>query len=155
MSTPAEAPPASGFAPLVPELDVTDLARSLDFWTGLLGFRIAYQRPAEGFAYLEREGRGALTVQVMLCRRNGKWEPAPLEAPFGRGINLQIETRGLAPILAALEAAGWPLFRPVEEAWYRTGAMEGGQRQFLVQDPDGYLLRFTESLGTRPRAEDL
>ncbi|MXP65517.1 VOC family protein [Roseomonas sp. M0104] len=150
MTTPAEAPPASGFAPLVPELDVTDLARSLDFWTRVLGFRIAYQRPAQGFAYLEREGPGALTVQVMLCRYNGGWAVAPLEHPLGRGINFQIETRGLAPILAALEDEGWPLFRPVAEAWYRAGTLEAGQRQLLVQDPDGYLLRFIESLGTRP-----
>ncbi|MDJ0386844.1 VOC family protein [Roseomonas sp. E05] len=153
MTTPAEAPPASGFAPLVPELDVTDLARSLDFWTRVLGFRIAYQRPAEGFAYLEREGPGALTVQLMLCRYNGAWAVAPLEPPFGRGINFQIGTCGLAPILAALESESWPLFQPVEEEWYRAGAVEVGQRQFLVQDPDGYLLRFTESLGTRPWPE--
>jgi hypothetical protein len=36
-----------------------------------------------------------------------------------------------------------------EEKWYRTGARETGVRQFLVQDPDGYLLRLQQRLGER------
>ncbi|MGB3124793.1 MAG: VOC family protein, partial [Pseudomonas sp.] len=35
---------------LVPELMVTDLRKSLDFWVALLGFEVAYQRLEEGFA---------------------------------------------------------------------------------------------------------
>ncbi len=38
----------------------------------------------------------------------------------------------------------------VEDAWYRAGTTEVGQRQFLVQDPDGYLLRLGAKLGERP-----
>ncbi|WP_244876994.1 VOC family protein [Acidocella facilis] len=37
-----------------------------------------------------------------------------------------------------------------EEAWYRAGEVEVGQRQFLVMDPDGYLLRLAEDIGERP-----
>jgi hypothetical protein len=55
----------------------------------------------------------------------------------------------LEPILAALAGAGWPLFEAPSEAWYRTGDVEGGQREFLVQDPDGYLLRIAQDLGHR------
>ena len=137
--------PDGGFAPLVPELDVTGLAASLAFWCGPLGFTVAYDRPAAGFAYLQRAG-----AQVMLCRRNGNWDTGPLGRPFGRGINLQIRVASIAPILAALDAAGWALFRPVQERWHRIGGTLGGSRELLVQDPDGYLLRFQEDLGTRP-----
>ena len=136
--------PEGGFNALVPELDVLDLARSLGFSCGPLGFHVAYDRPAAGFAYLVR---GA--AQVMLCERNGSWEVAELSPPFGRGVNFQIKVESLDPILDALAAVGWPLFRPPAEAWYRTGDREGGQREFLVQDPDGYLLRFAQDLGTR------
>lgn len=139
------AQPDGGFALLVPELDVTDLAASLAFWCGLLGFTVAYDRPAAGFAYLEREG-----AQVMLCQRNGNWDTGPLERPFGRGINLQIRVGSIASILAALDGGGWPLFRPVQERWYCIGNSQGGSRELLVQDPDGYLLRFQEDFGTRP-----
>lgn len=141
----AHGEPEGGFAALVPELDVADLEASLRFWCGALGFRIAYARPEDGFAYLEREG-----AQVMLCRRNGNWETAPLEHPFGRGLNLQITVAALAPLLEGLAAAGWPLFREAHAARYRVGEGSVHVRQFLVQDPDGYLLRFSERIPDYP-----
>ena len=137
--------PSGGFNPLVPELDVTDIHASLAFWCGLIGFDVAYDRPAARFAYLVRG-----PLQVMLCERNGSWEVGELVRPFGRGINLQMTVSTLTPILQALEAANWPLFQPPGDVWYRAGEGEAGQREFLVQDPDGYLLRFAQRLGTRP-----
>lgn len=64
-------------------------------------------------------------------------------------LNLQIAVSAVAPILAALAAADWPLFMAPERKWYRAGAVETGVGQFLVQDPDGYLVRFAEPLGER------
>ncbi len=161
--------PVGGFAPMVPELDVLDLEASLNFWCGILGFTVAYDRPERGFAYLERpvaapartpQARDGLRqskpvasvcgAQVMLCRRNGTWETAAAERPFGRGINFQCHVDNLSPLLDRLSGAGWKLFRPVEDNWYRAGDLETGCREFLVQDPDGYLLRFSEDLGLRP-----
>ena len=136
--------PAGGFAALVPELSVSDIGASLAFWCGVLGFAVAYDRPTARFAYLVR-GR----VQVMLCERNGRWETAAMERPFGQGINLQMAVERIGPLVTALEAAGWPLYEGPTEAWYRIGDREGGNLEFLVQDPDGYLLRFAENLGSR------
>lgn len=79
-----------------------------------------------------------------------QWVPAPLDAPLGRGVNFQIEVQALQPILDRLATAGWSLFMEPEEAWYRIGDSEGGQRQFVVQAPDGYLLRLAEDLGKQP-----
>src|SRR5262249_38753544 len=101
--------------------------------------------PAARFAYLIR-GR----LQIMLCERNGRWEPGEMHRPFGRGVNFQMMVDRLDPMLDALLSASWPLYEEPNEVWYRTGDTEGGQREFLVQDPDGYLLRFAESLGQRP-----
>jgi catechol 2,3-dioxygenase-like lactoylglutathione lyase family enzyme len=136
--------PEGGFAVLVPELDVSNLPRSLEFWCDYLGFRVAYDRPAAGFAYLERDG-----AQVMLCQINGEWLTGSLQPPFGRGINFQIMVADIGPPLAKLAKAGWPLFRDAKESWYRVGDEEHGSREFLVQDPDGYLVRFSQSLGVR------
>ncbi|SEP43672.1 Catechol 2,3-dioxygenase [Methylobacterium sp. ap11] len=136
------------FARLTPELLITDLAASLHFWVNLIGFRVAFDRPEDGFAYLDLEG-----AQVMLETRNSssrQWLTGPLEAPLGRGINFEIGVPAVEPILNRLEAAGWPLYMAVEDKWYRAGAIEVGQRQFLVQDPDGYLLRLAATLGERP-----
>ena len=160
--------PVGGFAPMVPELDVLDLEASLSFWCGILGFTVAYDRPERGFAYLERpvaapgqatqaqDGyarpkpiASACGAQVMLSRRNGHWETAAAERPFGRGINFQFHVDSVSPLLDRLSDAGWKLFRPVEDTWYRAGDVETGCREFLVQDPDGYLLRFSARLGQR------
>lgn len=70
-------------------------------------------------------------------------------SPLGRGMNLEIKVLSAAPLLAALAAAGRPLFQAPEEKWYRSGDTEIGVREFLVQDPDGYLIRFSERTGER------
>jgi catechol 2,3-dioxygenase-like lactoylglutathione lyase family enzyme len=138
------APPRGGWAKLVPELLVNDLAASRDFWTQVLGFEIAYQRP--GFAYLERrEG-----CQIMLCERSPKWETAPLEAPFGRGVLLQVFVDRVDDVLSKLLAVGHPLYVEPRDTWRRWGDREGGKREIVVQDPDGYLVMLAEDLGERP-----
>ncbi|WP_010142038.1 bleomycin resistance protein [Oceanicola sp. S124] len=133
---------------LVPELAVTDWRVSRDFYCDLLGFRCRYAREEEGFCYLEREGAEIMLDQIGEGR-DFDGGHLPEGRPFGRGMNLQIGVNALAPMLAALEAAGVALFLGPEEKWYRIGDEEGGNRQIVVADPDGYLLRFYEDLGRR------
>ncbi len=133
--------PQGGFQALVPELDVSDLETSLAFWCGPLGFQIAYDRPAARFAYLERG-----PLQIMLCQRNGRWEVGEMQYPFGRGMSLQMKVDDLSVMVDALNQANWPIYEGPYDMWYRVGDSERGQREFLVQDPDGYLLRFAERL---------
>ena len=79
------------------------------------------------------------------------WQTAPLEPPFGRGINLQIEVTDVGAVVAVCQQHGIALFRPLTERWYATQpSITEGQREFLVQDPDGYLLRFAEYIGQKP-----
>jgi len=137
--TASDHPPTGGFASLVPELTVLDMTASLHFWCDVLGFEIAYQRPEHNSVYLERSG-----AQVMLELRHGSWETGALQRPLGRGINFMMYVESLDPMLDALAAASWPLFRSSEEARYRMGEQEIAQHEFLVQDPDGYLLRFAQ-----------
>ncbi|MBO0982725.1 VOC family protein [Rathayibacter sp. SD072] len=132
---------------LVPELLVEDLERSLAFWCGPCGFALRYSRPEEGFAYLVRGGAHVMLDTVGLGR---DWITAPLERPLGRGANLQIRVDDADAVGEALRRAGVVLFGEPETRWYRTGGRESGVRQVLVTDPDGYLLRFQSSLGSRP-----
>jgi len=128
---------------------VTDLVTSLRFWRDLCGFTVVFDRFDEGFAYLDLNGG-----QVMLEQRgrNRNWVTGPLEIPLGRGINFQVSVSAIEPILEALVRAEWPLFMEPERKWYRTGAVETGMHQFLVQDPDGYLIRFSARIGQQPLA---
>lgn len=143
------APPKGGWSKLVPELLVSDIEKSLSFWRGVLDFEIAYRRPAEKFVYLQRpEG-----IQIMLCERSGKWETAELEQPYGRGAMYQLYVDDWDVLLASVSAAGWPLHTGPREVWRRHGDREGGQREFFVQDPDGYLLMIAQMIGQRPLRE--
>lgn len=139
-------PPRDGFARLVPELMVSDINRSMDFWCRCLGFEIAYHRLESGFAYLQRHD-GA---QVMVCQRDGTWETAEMQNPYGRGVNLQILVDDIEPLIRSLEREGKPFYQRPCIVWRRYGDREGGRHEFLVQDPNGYLLLFAKALGERP-----
>jgi catechol 2,3-dioxygenase-like lactoylglutathione lyase family enzyme len=131
---------------LVPELLITDLDKSLDFWCRLCGFAVLYHRIQEGFAYVA-SGTAHLMLEQAGMGRN--WITGPLERPLGRGINFQVSVPSIEPLLNALKEEGWPLFLAPETRWYKTGEHETGVVQFLVADPDGYLVRFQASLGRR------
>ena len=148
---------------LVPELDVTDLATSLRFYAGVLGFRTLFERPAERFAYLERDG-----VELMIQEAGGpgrRFRTAPLEPPHGRGVNFQLRVQDVDAVHARAVEAGADVVVPMEERWYRvdvaeaggrwrtTGPAVAGNRQFVVADPDGYLWRPFRDLGTRPATD--
>ncbi len=134
---------------LVPELAVTDWRKSRSFYCSLIGFAVRYERPEEGFSFLELGGAELMIDQISLGRTFAM-DGAPLEYPLGRGLNLQILVTNVDAILARLETANIPFYLPPEEKWYRRDNMEAGNRQFVVADPDGYLLRLFEDLGERP-----
>ena len=127
---------------------MADLDHSLAVYTEVFGFRCHVSRPEERFAYLIRDG-----VHLMLEEAAGpgrRFHRAPLEHPFGRGMNLQIEIAGVDTLYADVQRSDLNVVICLEECWYRQDQIEVGNRQFVVADPDGYLLRFFSSLGQRP-----
>lgn len=144
------APPRAGWAMGMAEMMVTDSAVSLRFWTGVLGFDLAFERPAQKLACLERpEG-----AQVMIYQRDGDWEVGPMEQPFGRGLVVQIYVADATEAAARVEAAAVPFYVALREKWRDWGDRLGGQREFLVQDPDGYLVMIAERIGERPLPDE-
>lgn len=153
-------PPKSGFSALKPELLVSDYQKSLHHWCEIFGFKIAYQRPEEKFAYLERD-EGA---QIMLSERHDdqKWETDALELPFGRGVMFQIDVQSVEPIIKAMESQNLThydiphldndgnRFTNPREVWRDLGDRQGGGLEYFALDPDGYLIMFSQSLGYRP-----
>ena len=126
---------------LTPELSVIGLGRSLAFYCDVLGFSRRYARPDEGFACIEMDGAVLMLDQLAVGR---DWITAPLQAPLGRGMNIQIQLDDLTPLLGRLAGAAVPLFQPLERKSYQAGERTVTQLQFCVQDPDGYLLRFCQ-----------
>lgn len=120
------------------ELLVNDVEKSKTFYLDILRFQNMYER--HEFIYMDYHG-----AQIMLDQRSGNWETGDMQYPFGRGINLQIETPELDALLQRVKDANWPLYEDVEEKRRDLGGKQCYSREFLVQDPDGYLLRFSQS----------
>jgi len=137
--------PSPEWAPLVPELTVTNIEVSLRFYRAA-GFSVRFDRDQPPFAYLDLGSAQLMLEQV----HESAWNTAPLEHPFGRGVNLQIEVSDCSDIEDSLRQEGYTLFRSAQDTWYQIdGTIEEGQREMLAHDPDGYLLRFSQPLGRR------
>ena len=129
---------------MLPELDVFNLEDSLYFYIDLIGFHIVYDRKEDKFAFLQLED-----VQIMIQqidKENNKWETGKLEYPLGVGINFQIDVTNIDEIYNRLKKSNYKIFVEMEEHWYRKENILMGCREFLVQDPNGYLLRFSQDL---------
>lgn len=129
---------------MIPELDVFNLAESLNFYTNIIGFKIVYNREEDKFAFLQFED-----VQLMIQeidKENNKWETGKLEYPLGIGINFQIDVTNIDEIYNRLKNSDYKIFVEMEDHWYRKDNILMGCREFLLQDPNGYLLRFSQDL---------
>ena len=131
------------FNKLIPELSVSNFKKSLKFYTKILKFKLEYER--KDFAFISLQGS-----QLMIEKINNTWKIAKLVYPFGRGINFQIEVDKIQLILDNLKKNNYPIFVEPKENWYRQDNQLLGNKEFLIQDPDGYLLRFAECLGIKP-----
>ncbi|MEW7007672.1 VOC family protein [Lentilitoribacter sp. EG35] len=149
--------PPKNWAALKPELLVEDFEISRDCWCNAFGFRIAYQRPDEKFAYLERpEG-----AQIMISQRhhNGKWKLGDMAHPLGQGVMFQINVSNFEELHQNILAHGLTLYdgardeqdmKNPREIWRNLGDRDGGSKELFVLDPNGYLIMFSQEIGERP-----
>lgn len=135
---------------LIPELYCTNFKSTRDFYTNVLEFEILYQREEDGFAMLSPQGAQIMIDQIGIGR---DWITAELQHPFGRGVNLQIETTNCWEFYSRLKSLGVVFFLDIEDKWYRVDSRYAGNRQFIVQDLDGFCLRFFENLGMKDNSQ--
>lgn len=127
------------FNALIPELTVSDIDRTRAFYEDVLQFHVEYERPADKFIYMSYEG-----IQLMFEQDNGNWSTGELQYPYGRGINFEMTISDVEAMYRRITNAGVKPFRELMTNTYRSGDTDIVQKEFLVQDPDGYLLRFTD-----------
>jgi catechol 2,3-dioxygenase-like lactoylglutathione lyase family enzyme len=129
------------FNSLIPELYVLNFQKSVDFYIQVLGFKIEYTRDTPQFAFLSYH-----KSQIMIQQEdeNEDWHNAKPEYPFGRGINFQIETNNAQQLIDSLKKINYPLKRGLQDSYYKVENYSYGYSEFLVMDPDGYLLRFSQ-----------
>lgn len=124
------------FNKLIPELSVSDINKSKDFYLSL-GFSIVYERVDDKFCFLELDGN-----QLMIEEVNQNWNVGELEYPFGRGINISMEVADIDKLYGFVKEKQYPVFRDMQIDSYQVGDRVYHDKQFLIQDLDGYLLRF-------------
>ena len=112
---------------LIPELQVLDYDKSLDFYTRLAGFEVVYDRLEESFAMLETNG--ARLMIEGLATKSRSWRVGEMEKPFGRGMHLQIEVQDVDRLHQSFKRAEYQIFFDLEEKWYRANDKEIGHKQ--------------------------
>ena len=127
------------FNKLVPELSVTDIDASKHFYIDILKFKLEYERKDDKFAFLSYNGS-----QIMIEQINDNWNVGELEYPFGRGINFQIETDENEEISKRLKENNIKIYKNIFKSKYVADGEVFEESELLVQDPDGYLLRFQQ-----------
>lgn len=128
------------FNGLIPELSVFNLNVSKSFYLNILGFNLEYERLEDKFAFLSYGD-----AQIMIEEVNGHWDTGELQYPLGRGINLQIATDDVYKIEYSLKQNNIKLFKHIMESQYECNGEMIVEKEILFQDPDGYLLRFSQT----------
>lgn len=132
---------------MIPEFDVFNLNKTLDFYIRLIGFNMVYDRKEDKFAFLQLE-----KIQIMLQEfdfEDNKWRIGKMEYPLGRGINFQMEVENIDEIYNKLRNDNYSIFVTMKENWYRQDNYLLGCKEFLVLDPNGYCLRFSQDIGKK------
>ncbi|MEE0683513.1 MAG: VOC family protein [Bacilli bacterium] len=124
------------FNKLIPELSVSNIENSKQFYLSL-GFSILYERVEDKFCFLELDG-----CQLMIEEINDNWNTGKLEYPYGRGMNISMEVKDIDSIYYKVKEKAYPIFQDMQVDKYQVDDKVYFDKEFLIQDVDGYLLRF-------------
>lgn len=123
------------FNSLIPELTVTNIEESKKFYQNI-GFKIMYERKENKFCFLQLEEN-----QIMIEEQNDNWNVGKMKYPFGRGINISMSISDVEKMYKELKK-NIEMFLELEIHEYKVNNQIYKDKEFLIQDPDGYLLRF-------------
>ena len=126
------------FNKMIPELSVFDIEQTKRFCNDL-GFKIEYARPEEKFVFMSFQDSQFMFEQI---HDNG-WNIGELIYPLGRGINFSIAVDDIEGLYKLVKTLNLEIYRELNRSIYQVNGTEETQTEFLIQDPNGYLLRFT------------
>ena len=126
------------FNNLIPELSVFDILQTKNFYEEL-GFKIEYERQEEKFVFMSFQDSQFMFEQI----HDGGWNTGELIYPLGRGINFSIAVDDIENLYTLVKSKKLEIYKKLTKSVYLVNGIEEIQMEFLIQDPNGYLLRFT------------
>nr|WP_282594723.1 VOC family protein [Halomarina salina] len=138
--------------PLFPRLTVEDVAASADFYTDVLGFDELFAMPGGGTSHVRyRKYADVMLVQSGMAAEPGAvaesgtateseatadGDDPPEVAGAGVEIYLTVEDGSVDDVAERVREAGFEAEGPTETPW--------NTREVSVEDPDGYVLVFSQ-----------
>ena len=126
------------FNNLIPELSVFDILQTKNFYEEL-GFKIEYERQKEKFIFMSFQDSQFMFEQI----HDEGWNTGELIYPLGRGINFSIAVDDIENLYTLVKSKKLEIYKKLTKSVYLVNGIEEVQMEFLIQDPNGYLLRFT------------
>jgi len=126
------------FNNLIPELSVFDIFQTKNFYEEL-GFKIEYERQEEKFVFMSFQDSQFMFEQI----HDEGWNTGELIYPLGRGINFSIAVDDIENLYTLVKSKKLEIYKKLTKSVYLVNGIEKIQMEFLIQDPNGYLLRFT------------
>ena len=126
------------FNNLIPELSVFDIFHTKNFYEEL-GFKIEYERQEEKFVFMSFQDSQVMFEQI----HDEGWNTGELIYPLGRGINFSIAVDDIENLYTLVKSKKLEIYKKLTKSVYLVNGIEEVQMEFLIQDPNGYLLRFT------------
>ncbi len=120
---------------LIANICSDQLTASRDFYTGLLGFSVAY----ESDWYVQVTAPQAPHLELGFIRRDHELVPEPYRT-LPQGMYLTVVLDGVDAIYSKAQAMGLEVLQPPQDEFY-------GQRRMLIADPNGLLLDLSTPIG--------
>ena len=123
---------------LIPELVVSNINISRDFYVNMLGFKVEYEREEDKFIFLSLGN-----IQLML-EEDSKEELSQMKYPFGKGINFTFGVNNIDELYSKFKIKKSLLKRDIEIREFRVNDEIIYVKEFSIIDPDGYFIRISE-----------
>ena len=126
------------FNKMIPELSVFDILQTKKYYKELECEK-EYERQKEKFIFMSFQDSQFMFEQI----HDDGWNTGELSYPLGRGINFSIAVEDVEELYKLVKTLNFEIYKELTRNKYQVNGTEETQIEFLIQDPNGYLLRFT------------
>ena len=132
------------FKKLTPNLVVSSVEASINFYCNVLGFKrgmIVPETPPYVFGSVVSAAGAADGVEIFFNDQKVVAEDYPElgTRSIGGSLTLFIEVEGIEDILAAVSKSGAKITMPLKDQFY-------GMREFAFEDPEGWVITIAERI---------